>query len=148
VVEDVLKWWPVALFVFQGLGIWIAWSLSKKYVTREDCKKCRDERDKANGKEAEAMSRADKEKAEACKECREAFDKRLDKVEKRGATVDVILETLPKVKDIHDLSISLESLRGGQQALTEGVKSLGVSMDALRRNIDMLMENELNGGGK
>jgi len=141
VPEWLREWWPVAVVAGQVFFGWAAWSMRKKFVTREDCEKCRDGRDKALDKKHGAAQAA-------CGECRGEFDERLDRVEKRGATVDVILETLPKVNAIHDLSISLENLRGGQQALAEGVKSLGVSMDALRRNIDMLMENELHGGGK
>lgn len=53
-MDWLLKWWPVILFITQGLQGWFIWSLKQQFISRADCKDCRKDRDaedeKASGK--------------------------------------------------------------------------------------------------
>lgn len=42
-MDEVLKYWPIYLFVLNGLSIWIGWSVRKGVVTHDDLKKHADE---------------------------------------------------------------------------------------------------------
>lgn len=148
--ELVLKLVPVALVIIQGLFGWALWSLSKKFKSCEECKVHRDEL------------------AQACVDCSREVDGRLDIVEQRSVRVDAALENLPRASDMHQLASALEklsgtigkdieALRGGQKALDQAVnglsarledsvKGLGVSIDGVRNQVTLLIENELNGG--
>lgn len=124
------EWWPVAVLAGQVFFAWVAWSMRKKFVTCDDCEKVRKDRDAAN------------------KESTEDFDDRMDVVERHSSTVDVLLKGLPTAKDIHSLGREIEGLRGGQAALRESIKSLGISIDRLDKPLSLLMEHHINGGGK
>ena len=44
-MDEFLKYWPVALVIGNGLGWWVMWSLSRKFVGAEACAICRREID-------------------------------------------------------------------------------------------------------
>lgn len=53
-MDWLLRWWPVLLFVTQGMLCWFVWSLKQQFISRADCKDCKKDRDaddeKASGK--------------------------------------------------------------------------------------------------
>ena len=126
--DYISRFLPLVIILTQAVFAWVVWSLSKKFTTRHDCA-----------------------------ECRKDIDERLEAVEQRGLVLDTALTNLPTVQDFHALAQSLEKLngslgreieglRGGQRAMEESVKSLGHSIDAVKHQVGLLMEHNLNGG--
>jgi hypothetical protein len=123
-VEDwIWKLLPVAVLVVQGLFAWMTWSLSRKFVTCDSCQ----------------ATRADYDKRLGC------VAAELGGVAAEGKELRGCLLNLPTVKDLRDLALEIEGVRGGQEALRESVKSLGISIDRLDKPIQLLLEHHING---
>ena len=78
---------------------------------------------------------------ESCDDAMAQVHKRVTCLEKK--VIDV--EHLPSSKDFATLTREVAELRGGQRALEEGVKSLGISIDRLERPLNLLLEHSLGG---
>lgn len=113
-------WWPVILVVMNFLGMWIMWSMSKKFMTREDCSKC------AGG-----------------------IGDRVATLEKQKTCVDIKLDSLPQVETLHEISLRQEQLSGEIAALKATIDGLKELLKRLERPLDLMVEGHLNGkGGK
>ncbi|MHC1792026.1 DUF2730 family protein [Solidesulfovibrio sp.] len=109
----------VAVLVFQGLFAWFMWSLHRKFVTCESCQSLRTD-----------------------------YDKRLGCVAAEGKELRGYLSNLATAKDLHELAREVDGVRGGQEALRESVKSLGVSVDRLEKPLNLLLEYQINKGDR
>jgi len=117
-VEDwLLRSLPVAALIIQGLFVWITWSLSRKFVTCDTC----------------TARHAD-------------YDKHLATVVAEGQELRASLAKLATTDDLHHVAMQVQELSGGQEALRESVKSLGISIDRLDKPIQLLLEHHINCG--
>lgn len=116
-MEDwVWKLLPVAVLIVQGLFAWGTWSLSRKFVT-----------------------------CDVCKATHATYDKQLAEVEADGKALRSNLAKLATKDDLHGVALQVRDLGGGQEALRESVKSLGISIDRLDRPIQLLLDHHING---
>jgi len=119
VEELIWKLLPIGVLVVQGLFVWGMWSLSKKFVT-----------------------------CDACKAVHAEYDKQLAAVMAEGRALQGSLGNLATTDDLHEVALQVKDLGGGQEALRESIKSLGISIDRLDRPIQLLLDHHINGGGK
>lgn len=107
-MEILLKYWPVLLFVLNFLGIWVGWSVRKGVATQEDLKShaetTRKQLDDHSGETNRMIS---------------AVQQRLTHLEAR-------IEHGPSEDDLRRLHARLDDLNGGLAKLTgefSGVRS-------------------------
>lgn len=116
-MEDWLwKMLPVAVLVVQGLFVWSMWSLRRNFMT-----------------------------CDACQGHRVGYDKRLADAEGEGQALRASLDNLPTAKDLHEVVKEVAAVGGGMEAARESVKALGISIDRLDRQIQLLLEHHING---
>lgn len=119
-MEDwIWKLLPVVVLIVQGLFAWGTWSLSKKFVTCDSCK----------------ATHAD-------------YNERLAEVKAEGKALRGSLAKLATTDDLHKVALQVKDLGGGQEALRESIKSLGISIDRLDKPIQLLLEHHINGERK
>ncbi|NDY57411.1 hypothetical protein G3N56_11735 [Desulfovibrio sulfodismutans] len=109
-MEDILKWWPVAMFLFQAFFGWIMWSLARKFVTREHCEATRASRD---------ADRARSDKAVA---------DRVAGVDGRVCAAHAALADAPSPSEV-------ERLTGSLDGLSADVAALGTDLEAVRGDV-------------
>lgn len=104
--------------VVQCVGTIVLWMLVKKFVTREDCAKCR-------------------------KDCQGAVDERLTKQEaSAGELHDKVAQT-PTKDALAIVDKADETLRGEIKALAATIQAQGEAMKAMGRQLNLLMEHHL-----
>jgi hypothetical protein len=102
------------------VGNIVLWMLIRKFVTREDCKKCRET-------------------------CQGEVEKRLDKQEaSAGELHDKVAQT-PTKEALAVVDKADEALRGDIKALVATVQGLKEQQVALSRQVGLLMQHHLGG---
>lgn len=114
--------------VVQCLGVWVLWSLTRKFVTREDCTGSRTACQKA-------MAEGMKEQAERLK-VQEASS---------GELHQAVAQAAPKDK-LAEVDKADEALRGDIKALVATVNGLKEQQGALAHQVSLLMRHHLAGG--
>ena len=98
--EWILAWWPVMSAVFgsllAGLGVWIAWSAHKQFVTHDQFVAFREDHETEHDEVTERLARG----------------------EARFAQLEATLADLPTKNDIADLKIQMERLAGDIRVVT------------------------------
>jgi prefoldin subunit 5 len=117
--EWIWKSLPVVALAVQGLFVWGMWSLSKSFVT-----------------------------CDSCRATHAGYDAQLAEIEADGQELRGSLAKLATTEDLHQVAMQVQAVSGGQEALRESVKSLGISIDRLDKPIQLLLEHHINGGGK
>ncbi|OGB77382.1 MAG: hypothetical protein A2496_04480 [Burkholderiales bacterium RIFOXYC12_FULL_60_6] len=47
-MDELFRWWPLIIFLSQGLLAWFVWSLKQQFISRADCKDCKKDRSAAD----------------------------------------------------------------------------------------------------
>lgn len=128
-MDWMLKWWPVVLFLFQGLLVWIFWSLRKKFVTCETCDTFR----------KDAAEKADKAKYAAIEQAQTASAA----AEQRFKEMERAMGDLASATDVKELLTDVGKLREGQRGMEEAVKGLGHSLDRIDKPLGLLLQHHL-----
>lgn len=119
--REIAPWLQVLSLVgaiVQCLGVWALWSLTRKFVTREDCAKCR-------------------------KDCQNTVGERLTKQEaSAGELHDKVAQT-PTKDALAVVDKADEALRGEIKALAATIQAQGEAMRAMGRQLNLLMEHHL-----
>lgn len=119
--NDAARWgWAVVLLI-NGVGYWLLWSLSRKFVTREDY-----EVDKSKLQEKQA-----------------ALTKRHEEVLSSQRALATAINNLPTAKDMHDISLSIAEMRGDMRALAEKMDGQAALQSRMENNIDLLMRGHM-----
>ncbi len=140
-MEAILKWWPVAMFVFQGLFGWLMWSLARKFVTREHCEATRAKRDEARAR------------------CDEAITNKVAGVDGRVCAAHAAIADAPSSSEIEDLTgemrtlsikvaaqgEGLERVRGDVREVKAMVGGVRDVLVRLEKQNDLLMEHHIRG---
>lgn len=100
--------------VVQCLGVWALWSLTKKFVTREDCDICRQE-----------------------------LEKRLKQQEDTSGELKSKVEYAPTKEDVVAVDKDNQGVRGDIKALAATIQAQGEAMRAMGRQLNLLMEHHL-----
>lgn len=93
--DTILRLIPVALVLVQGLFAWGVWSLTKRFVTNEDCKKCRK---KLEGDVAAMQT--------------------------RQTAIESSIRELPSKTELHELALTMKDLHGELKAMQASVETL------------------------
>ena len=114
--------WLCAI-LFNGLALWVNWSLSRQFVTHA------------------FFSSYSK-----------GLDERLKQLEQRQAESELVqkqiatgLAALPTAKDLHRLEVSLTGIDGSVKASQAEVRGLASGVSRIERVVDMLTESHLGG---
>lgn len=98
--EWILQWWPIISAVFGsllgGLGMWIAWSAHKQFVTHDQFTEFREAHETAHDEVTDRLNRGDS----------------------RFQRLESTLADLPTKGDIADLKIQMERLGGDIRVVT------------------------------
>lgn len=100
--------------VVQCLGVWALWSLTKKFVTREDCDACHAE-----------------------------LDKRLKKQEDRAGELKCAVSAAPTKDEVVAVDKGYGELRAAIEGLTATSQAQGDAMKGLTRQVNLLIEHHL-----
>lgn len=117
--NEISRWLVPMVALSANLFVgWVAWSIKKKFVTREDCSKCH--------KDVEERQKAleDLQRAESTRQC----------------LLEKALESLPSAKDMQQISLNLSELRGDLKGLTAKVEGQGRSLARVEKSVDFLTE--------
>ncbi|KAF1073227.1 DUF2730 family protein [Halodesulfovibrio aestuarii] len=96
--DTILRLIPLALCIVQGLFAWGLWSLSKRFVSTEECKKCRKHLEGA-----------------------------VMEMQSRQTAVESSIRELPSKTELHDLALTMKDLQGdlkGMQAAVEKLETM------------------------
>ncbi|MFZ5427196.1 MAG: DUF2730 family protein [Thermodesulfobacteriota bacterium] len=109
-------WWPVLALLVNGLAVWVMWSMSRKFMTREDCARCAGN-----------------------------ITARVETLEKQKTCVDIKLDNLPQMEALHQIALRLEELAGDQEALKATIDGLRDLLRRVEHPLNLLLEGHLNG---
>ncbi|MBI2235397.1 MAG: DUF2730 family protein [Magnetospirillum sp.] len=115
-MDDLLKWWPILVVLANGLGLWIMWSLSKKFVPKADFDTFRSSHEEQH----------------------DELDEQLKEGELRFARLDERLGHLPTKDDLVGLRINIERLSGDIRVATAVLRKV-------EGPVDLVVENAMNG---
>lgn len=114
-MADLVKFWPVALFVVQGLMAWVLWSLRRSFVSR----------DEFSAFSARHGERHDK------------IDGQLREGETRFAVIDLsIRESALTRAEMHEARLQIEGLRGD-------LKVVQAMLERLERINDVMVDGHM-----
>lgn len=109
-------WWPVLLVSANFLGAWAMWSMTRKFVTREDCTSCSVK-----------------------------IVERVSNLENQRTCIDVKLDKLPQMQALHDIALRQEELAGQMEALKATIEGLRDVLRRVETPLDLMLEGHLNG---
>ncbi|SHI60462.1 DUF2730 family protein [Halodesulfovibrio aestuarii] len=98
--DTILRLIPLALCIVQGLFGWGLWSLSKRFVSTDDCEKCR----KKLGEDVAAMK-------------------------SRQTAIESSIRELPSKTELHELALTMKDLQGELKAMQASVETLKTMTD-------------------
>jgi hypothetical protein len=104
--------------VVQCVGTIVLWMLIRKFVTREDCAKCREA-------------------------CQGEVEKRLDKQEASAGELHDKVNQAPTKDALAVVDKADETLRGEIKALAATIQAQGEAMRGMARQLNLLMEHHL-----
>ena len=109
-------WWPVLVVLGNLLGLWLMWSMTKKFMTREDCAKCAG-----------------------------ALTERVGTLESQRTCVDIKLDRLPQVEALHEMALRQEELAGEIEALKATIVGFRDLLRRIEHPLNLMLEGHLNG---
>lgn len=128
-MDDLLKYWPVALFVINGFAIWVSWTVRRGLVSREDYDAGRDRRDdqiaQINDRIGHVVTHADL--AEHEKDEKQRFAS----IERRIGSMEKAVAAAPTKQDLERIHARLDDVVGG-------VKTTSGEMVAIRRQVQSI----------
>lgn len=104
-------------------GNLVLWMLIRKFVTREDCKKCREA-------------------------CSSGIDERLKTQEASSGTLHYAVSQAAPKDELAKVDKADEALRGDIKALVATVQAQGEAMRGMSRQLNLLMEHHMGRGPK
>jgi len=104
--------------VVQCLGVWALWSLTRKFVTREDCLACR-------------------------KACQKEVSERLAKQEASSGELLGKVAQAPTKDEVKAVDKDSGAMRADIEALTATVQGMGEAMKGMARQLNLLFEHHL-----
>ncbi|MBF0139808.1 MAG: DUF2730 family protein [Magnetococcales bacterium] len=117
--ELFLKWWPILGAVIQGVFLWLAWSMRKMFVTKDELKIFQEE-----------------------------LVERLCDHDHKIDTIEAKMQTIPGGRDFQELSCKVNTAVGDIKAVgvsLEGIKELLARSD---RQLNMLFRAHMPEGDK
>lgn len=105
----------------QCLGVWALWSLTKKFVTREDCEKCR-------------------------QDCKNAVEVRLARQESSSGELQGKVAQAPTKDEVGAVEKAFSALRADIEALAATVQAQGEASRGLARQVNLLIQHHLGRG--
>jgi hypothetical protein len=140
---EILKLWPIALFVLQGLGMWVFWSLGKQFVTRQALAKVEEKIDADRQALREELTDA---VARAVKDSRSGVALVRGEVADVRKDVDDLHERVAKTathEDVAALSRATSDIAGDLKGLTATVAGLAQGVNAIAENVNMLLRHHV-----
>lgn len=104
--------------VVQCVGTIVLWMLVKKFVTREDCEKCRED-------------------------CQKSVDKRLAKQESSSGELQGRVQQAAQRDEVSAVEKAFSDLRADIEALAATVRAQGEASRGLTRQVNLLIEHHL-----
>ena len=104
--------------MLQAVFAWLLWSLRREFMTRRECAKCH-----------------------------AGTDERIGKLTEKQAAVEKSLETYPTGKELGEVRLEMESLRGDNAALRSEIKGLAELLARVEKPVALLVEHHINTGG-
>lgn len=86
--------------------------------------------------------------AQARREHQKAQGERLGALEQKVSLLDERYGAAPTQDDLRNLLLAIESVRGDVKGLGSKIDGVDNSVGRIGRNVDMLMQNELQGGAR
>lgn len=129
---ELARFWPVALFMIQGLGMWVFWSLGKQFVTRQAL--------------AKAVAKIDADREALRRDMTGTIDAVRHEVGDVRADVDDLHEQIAKTathEDVAALSRATGEIAGDLKGLTATVGGLAQSVNAVAENVNMLLRHHV-----
>lgn len=111
-------WWPVLVVIGNLLGLWLMWSMSRKFMTREDCGACR-----------------------------EKLGIRVTSLESSQCSLDNKIDRRPPLEALHEIALKQQELAGDVEALTREVAGVKELLERIEHPLNLLMEHHLNRRG-
>lgn len=113
-LEVILQVSSLAILFVQGLFMWLLWSLRREFVRRTDCEQC------MNG-----------------------LGVRVGETKNRLQTVELKVESMPKISAVHEIMLAIEEVKGEQKALTERIAGLSEILRRLEHPLDLLTQHHI-----
>jgi hypothetical protein len=107
----------VVLVLAQGVLVWILWSLRKQFVSRDHCDK----------------------------QCQKADNARTS-LEREQARLEQAQANAPSGREMTTIKDQLAELSGEMKAIGATTTAQAKAMERVTHQLDLLLENELNGG--
>lgn len=120
-LDEVKGWGWLVVLVANALFWWGGWSLSKKFVTREDY-----EADRTKLREAQS-----------------ALAKGHEAVLASQSALETAINNLPTGKEMHAIALSLTEMRGDMKALSEKMDGQTALQARMENNLDLLMRGHM-----
>ena len=108
----------ILALVLQAVFAWLLWSLRREFMTRRECAKCHAE-----------------------------TDDRMGELAQRQAAVEMSMKMFPTRKELGEVRLEMESLRGDNAALRSEIKGLAELLARVEKPVALLVEHHINTGG-
>lgn len=120
--EFFLRWWPIALVLFQAALAWVIWSMRKQFLTHDDFDVYKAQHD----------------------EVHEGIGQQLVAGLQQFTRIEAELKHLPTRKDIEDLRSSVAAVDRGVVKLDGSIRVVAAKLGAVEKPVDMLMGHHLD----
>lgn len=105
-MDDLVRWWPLALFLLNGVSFWLVWSIRTGLVSKSELDLTRRE-----------------------------IDGRIDNVDRRVATVESELRHLPTQRDITLLTGQIGQLESRMGEALGRLEGIGRATDLMNEHL-------------
>lgn len=114
--KNAKDWALLIVMLVQGLGLWIQWSLSRKFVSRSECEACH-----------------------------RGIDAKVSALLTESAVVQARSEEAPSGTDLAGLETAIEAVRGDVKQLAASIAGQGELIRNLTKMTNLLFEHHMKG---